>query len=297
MFTPTGVQKLLPILIEAQKRQIQPNYVSQLLTELGLHNVAFHPGYSLRIQTLGHFRIWLDQRELSERAWQRGKAKLLFQLLLTRRHQLLAREEIMDWLWAEQDEETAQRDFKVALNALNKALEPNREARATAFFIQRHGSSYGFNLASGYQLDAEEFERLVASGLAESDPKQAIVLLEKGLAYYQGEYLPDCRYEDWCIEERDRLGVLYLRGAEKLAQAYVAVEQYEASIRWCEKILKTDDCWEEAYRLLMICYHRQNNRSLSLKWYEKCAAKLKEQMGVSPLPSTCDTFYLIMDQK
>lgn len=296
MFTPTGVQKLLPILIEAQKRQVQPNYVSQLLTELGLQNVAFHPGYTLRITTLGSFRIWLDQRELGERAWQRGKAKLLFQLLLTRRHNLLAREEIIDLLWAEQDEEAAQRDFKVALNALNKALEPNREARATAFFIQRHGSSYGFNLASGYQLDAEEFERLVVSGLAEADHKQATALLEKGLAYYQGEYLPDCRYEDWCIEERERLGVLYLRGAEKLAQAYLALEQYEASIRWCEKILQIDDCWEEAYRLLMICYHRQNNRSLSLKWYEKCVAKLKEQMGVSPLPSTRDTLQLIMDQ-
>lgn len=296
MFTPTGVQKLLPILIEAQKRQIQPSYVSHLLTELGLQNVEFHPGYSLRITTLGQFRIWLDQWELGERAWQRGKAKLLFQLLLTRRHHLLAREEIIDLLWSEQDEETAQRDFKVALNALNKALEPNRGARTNPFFIQRHGSSYGFNLASGYQLDAEEFERLVATGLAETDPKQVAVLLEKGLAYYQGEYLPDCRYEDWCIEERERLGVLYLRGAEKLAQAYVALEQYDSSIRWCEKILQTDDCWEEAYRLLMICYHRQNNRSLSIKWYEKCVAKLKVQMGVAPLPSTQDTLRFIMDQ-
>ncbi|MGE5701391.1 MAG: BTAD domain-containing putative transcriptional regulator [Clostridia bacterium] len=297
MFTPTGVQKLLPVLIEAQKRQIQPTYVSQLLTELGLQNVAFHPGYSLRIQTLGAFRIWLDARELGERAWQRGKAKLLFQLLLTKRHHLLAREEIMDVLWSEQDEDTASRDFKVALNALNKALEPNREARATAFFIQRHGSSYGFNLASGYQLDAEEFERLVTSGLAEADPKQAAILLEKGLACYQGEYLPDCRYEDWCIEERERLQVLYLRGAEKLAQSYVALGQHDASIRWCEKILQTDDCWEEAYRLLMICYYAKNNRSVSLKWYEKCVAKLKEQLGVEPLPSTRDTLYLIMDNQ
>ncbi len=295
MFTPSDVQKLMPILIEAQKRQIHPDYVSQLLVDFGLQNVSFHPGYSLRIQTLGQFRVWLDDRELSEKAWQRGKAKQLFQLLLTKRQHLLAREEIVTQLWEESDEETAQRDFKVALNALNKALEPNREARASAFFIQRHGSSYGFNLASGYHIDAEEFERLVSAGLAETDLDQAMILLEKGLAYYFGEYLPECRYEDWCIAERERLHVLYLRGAEKLAQSYVTMEQYDASIRWCEKILQADDCWEEAYRLLMYCYYRKNNRALSMKWYEKCVAKLQSQFGVQPLPSTRDTFHLIMD--
>lgn len=295
MFTPSDVQIFMPLLIEAQKRRIRPEYVSQLLNDLGLNNVTFHPGYTLRIQTLGQFRIWLGDQELSEKAWQRGKAKQLFQVLLTKRQHLLAREEIFQYLWEESDDEAASRDFKVALNALNKALEPNREARASAFFIQRHGSSYGFNLASGYQIDAEEFERFVTLGLNERDEKQAIQYLEKGLQYYQGEYLPDCRYEDWCMEERERLHVLYLRGAEKLAQLYAQEKEYDTAIRWCEKILRTDDCWEEAYRLLMYCYYRKNNRAQSIRWYEKCVAKLQEQLGVQPLPSTRDTYALIMD--
>ncbi|MGD8191768.1 BTAD domain-containing putative transcriptional regulator [Brevibacillus ginsengisoli] len=296
MFTPSDVQIFMPLLIEAQKRRIQPEYVSQLLHDLGLQNVTFHPGYTLRIQTLGHFRIWLGDAELSDKAWQRGKAKQLFQLLLTKRQHLLAREEIFDYLWEESDEEAASRDFKVALNALNKALEPNREARASAFFVQRHGSSYGFNIASGYQIDVEEFERFVTLGLNEREEKQAVHLLEKGLSYYQGEYLPDCRYEDWCMEERERLHVLYLRGAENLAHRYAAMKEYDTAIRWCETILRTDDCWEEAYRLLMYCYYRKNNRAQSIRWYEKCVAKLQEQLGVKPLPSTQDTYALIMDQ-
>jgi LuxR family maltose regulon positive regulatory protein len=290
MLTPNDVQRLMPILIEAQKRQIHPDYVSQLLTELGLQNVSFHPGYTLRIQALGQFRVWLGERELSDKAWQRGKAKQLLQLLLTKRQHLLAREEIFSYLWAESDEEAASRDFKVALNALNKALEPNREARASAFFIQRHGSSYGFNLASGYHIDVEEFEKLLTLGMAETEPRQAVSLLEKGLAYYQGEYLPDCRYEDWCMEERERLHVMFLRGAERLAQAYLDLEEYDAAIRWCEGIVRIDDCWEEAYRMLMIAYYRKNNRAQAIRWYEKCAAKLQEQLGVEPLPTTLETY-------
>ncbi|MGG1660379.1 BTAD domain-containing putative transcriptional regulator [Brevibacillus sp. NRS-1366] len=296
MLTPHDVQQLMPVLIEAQRRQVFPDYVSQLLNDLGLQNVTFHPGYTLRIQTLGKFRVWLGERELSEKAWQRGTAKLLFQLLLTKRQHLLAREEIMNCLWPESDEESAIRDFKVALNALNKALEPDRAARADTFFIQRHSSSYGFNLASGYHIDVEEFEKLVTLGLAEEDQLQSVVLLEKGLGYYQGDYMPECRYEDWCVEERERLQGLFLRGAERLAKSRLQTNHVEGTIRWCEAILRVDDCWEEAYRLLMIAYFRLNNRAQAIRWYEKCTTKLKEQLGVQPMPATQETYRQIVGE-
>ncbi|KQL49006.1 ATP-dependent transcriptional regulator [Brevibacillus choshinensis] len=294
MLTLQDVQQLMPVLIEAERRQVYPDYVSQLLNDLGLQNVTFHPGYTLRIQTLGQFRVWLGDHELSEKAWQRGTAKLLFQLLLTKRQHLLAREEIMNRLWADSDEESAIRDFKVALNALNKALEPNRAARADTFFIQRQGSSYGFNLASGYQIDVEEFEKLVTLGMTETDSRQAAILLEKGLSYYQGDYLPECRYDEWCVEERERLQVLFLRGAERVAKIRLEDNRLEGVIRWCEAILRVDDCWEEAYRLLMTAYYQLNNRAQAIRWYEKCVTKLQEQLGVAPMPATKETYQKIM---
>lgn len=294
LLTPHDVQQLMPILIEAERRKVSPDYVSQLLNDLGLQNVTFHPGYTLRIQTLGAFRVWLGERELSEKAWQRGTAKLLFQLLLTKRHHLLAREEIMNLLWPDNIEEAAIRDFKVSLNALNKALEPDRAARTDTFFIQRHGSSYGFNLASGYHMDVEEFERLVTLGLAASDLRQGASLLEKGLSYYMGDYMPECRYEDWCVEERERMQALFLRGAERLAKLMREDGQIEKTIRWCEAILRVDDCWEEAYRLLMTAYYEQNNRTQAIRWYEKCVAKLKDHLGVTPMPATVETYRRIM---
>ncbi|WP_281868206.1 BTAD domain-containing putative transcriptional regulator [Brevibacillus parabrevis] len=296
LLTPYDVQQLMPILLEAERRKVSPDYVSQLLNDLGLQNVTFHPGYTLRIQTLGAFRVWLGERELSEKAWQRGTAKLLFQLLLTKRHHLLAREEIMHRLWPDSIEEAAIRDFKVALNALNKALEPDRAARSDTFFIQRHGSSYGFNLASGYLLDVEEFEKLVALGLSEQDVRQATLLLEKGLGYYLGEYLPECRYEEWCVEERERVQALFLRGAERLAKIRLEQGQQEQAIRWCEAILRVDDCWEEAYRLLMTAYYEQNNRTQAIRWYKKCVAKLQEQLGVAPMQATQETYWRIREK-
>ena len=132
--------------------------------------MTYHPGYTFDIlETLGGFRVRLGDRELEEKDWQRGKAKELFQLLVVKRQQLLPKEAILAHLYPHSDDKSAARDFKVMLNALNTALEPHRRARANPFFIQRHGSSYGLNLASGFELDTIEFEALLKAGLEDSD--------------------------------------------------------------------------------------------------------------------------------
>jgi DNA-binding SARP family transcriptional activator len=284
LFGPRDVRRLAPLLFEAQDRNIRSRYVRYLLETMGLSHAHYHPGYTLRIQTLGAFRVWLGDRELKDKDWQRGKARELFQLLITKRRRLLPKEEILELLWPEQDRNAAARDFKVALNALNTALEPHRRARSGTFFIQRHGSSYGLNLASGFELDAVEFEALTKQGLEEKDPEKAAQVLEAGLALYEGDYLPDRRYDDWCLEERERLRVLFLRGAEKLAGKLAHNGEYDKAIHWCERIVGVDACWEEAYRLLMVCHIRKHNRREAIRWYRICKERLARELGIAPMP-------------
>jgi LuxR family maltose regulon positive regulatory protein len=295
IYGPRDVQQFAPLLIEAQKQRLESGYVSYLLTGLGMEHMTYHPGYTLRIETLGSFRVRLGERELEEKDWQRGKAKELFQLLIVKRQHLIPKEELCAMLYPEADEKAASRDFKVALNALNTALEPHRRARSSPFFIQRHGSSYGLNLASGFELDAVEFESRIKAGLEETDGAKALTLLEKGLELYKGDYMPDRRYEDWCIEERERLSVLYLRGAERLAQLLVQAEAYDRAIHWCEAIVRKDACWEEAYRLLMLCHLRLGNRRQAVKWYRKCLQALKDEMGVEPMAATQELYEQLLE--
>jgi LuxR family maltose regulon positive regulatory protein len=286
LFGPQDVHKLAPLLFEAQKRGIHKHYVKYLLSLLGIDHMEYHPGYTLRIETLGEFKVWLGDKPVTDKDWQRGKAKELFQLLITKRKQLLPREEILGALWKDADEKSASRDFKVALNALNTALEPGRKARSNPFFIGRHGTSYGVNLAAGFELDTVVFDHHVKAGLEEKEEEQAKVLLRNGLSMYRGEYLPERKYEDWCTEERERLEVLFLRGAERLAQLLMASGEYDGAMLWCERILEEDRCWEEAYRLLMMCHHRRNNRNQAVKYYQKCCEALKNELGVEPMETT-----------
>lgn len=293
-FGPLDLYNVVPLLLEAQHEGIHHQYVSQLLNDLGYSNITSHPGYTLRIQTLGKFKVWLGSHEVEESDWQRGKAKELLELFVTKRNTLIEREEIFSILWPEHDETAAARDFKVALNALNNALEPNRVARSTPFFIQRVGSSYGLNQEAGYQLDIIEFEEWIHAGLHEKETDQVIKCLRRALEFYEGDYLPNRRYEDWCLNERERLQVLFLRGAERISQAYVQTMQYDEAIYWCEQILSKDRTWEEAYRLLMFCYYQKNNRPQAMKWYKRCLVSLEEELGVDPMQPTKQMYEMIL---
>lgn len=295
LFGPRDLQVFAPLLIQAENLKIPSPYVSKLLKDMNLIRIKTHPGYSLRVKTLGQFRVWLGEKEVDSRSWQRGKAKELFQLFITNKHKLIPKEEIYQILWPEQTENNAARDFKVALNALNHVIEPNRKARANSFFILREGLSYGLNPNAGLEIDTSFFEQYMMHGLEEKDKDKAMNYLQRGLEYYTGDFLPDRLYEDWCIQERERLLNYFLRGAEKLAQACVRNEDYDSAIEWCLKIISTDRTWEEAYRLLMYSYFRKNNRPQAIKWFRKCKDILEQELGVSPMEPTVHMYEMILE--
>ncbi|MFF2446672.1 BTAD domain-containing putative transcriptional regulator [Neobacillus sp. NPDC058068] len=296
VFGPKDLQLFVPLLLECMKAEIQTSFVTKTLQNLGVSTFDSHPGYSIRVQTLGHFRLWLGEKEVGEKEWQREKAKELFQLFITL-NEPVAKDEIMQILWPYQDKKSADRDFKVALNSLLQVLEPTRKARAAPFFINRDGMFYGLNPHAVIEVDTTHFQALIQDGLNESADEKVIYFLERGLTLYQGEYLPDRRYDDWCISKRESLLVYFLRGAEKMAQLMVRRENCEAAIYWCEKILERDRTWEEAYRLLMYCYYRKNNRPQAMKWYQKCTEVLEEELGVTPLEPTKHMYHMIIESE
>ncbi|MBU9714345.1 BTAD domain-containing putative transcriptional regulator [Evansella tamaricis] len=292
LFGPVDVQQLSPMLLEAyhQRKKDHP-FLHHLMLQLGMEEGRTnHPGFTLRIQTFREFKVFRGEEEILERDWKRGKAKELLQLFITKRKHLLQKEEIFELLWGGQDEEVAGRDFKVALNTLNKVLEPDRKARSTPFFIQRHERAYGLNLASPFDLDAAEFEHGITKGMETKDNGEAVHLLKQSLDLYEGDYLPERMHEDWCTEERERLQVLYLRGAERLSELYMLNEMWDLCIEAAERILEKDRCWEEAYRILMTAYHRKQNRKMVFYYYNKCREVLMEELGVPPMEKTEQLF-------
>jgi len=285
---PPDPRRIVPLLIAARDRRIRPAYANRLLAEIGLPDIKVHAGYQLRAQTLGAFRVWRGPIEIESHEWQRDKARQLFQLLVAERGRWLQRDEIVEILWPSLNAEAAARDFKVALNALNRAIEPNRAADAPFAFIVREGTAYRLRPEADLWLDSGHFERECDLGLrlAVHQPEQAIAHLQAAIRQYRGDYLPDALYEDWTSEERERLLALYLRTADKLASLLVERGQFDACLETCQAILTRDACWENAYRLMMTAYARQGNRPQAMRAYQRCVDALCDELGVAPSPAT-----------
>lgn len=280
MLGPLDKRSFVPLLIYASQQGWEAAYVSRLLSLLGLTGIEAHPGYQLRVQTLGRFQVWRGDRPIPPNGWRREKSRQLFQLFLTYRHSPLDRDQICEFLWPEMDPLTAQRNFKIALNTLYQVLEPEREPGSDSAYILREGNTYGLRPHADLWLDAEEFTRAIRESRGDTG------LLASALALYEGDYLPDTRYETWAAEESERLAVLFLENADAVAVALLQNGRFNEAIDLCQRILSQDNCWERAYRHLMQAYAGLNDRGQIGRTYQRCLRTLREELDVSPAVET-----------
>ncbi|MCB0063738.1 MAG: bacterial transcriptional activator domain-containing protein [Caldilineaceae bacterium] len=257
----------------------------------------------LYVQTLGGFRVWRQDEEVPTTAWGREKAIHLFQFFITMRRQYVHKEQIMDRLWPDLDLDKGDRDFKVALNSINKALEPEREPRSEPRFVKRYGLAYGIDFEFVW-VDTEVMEQLIAAGnhamLNEHDKEStaefAIACYDTAVKLYYGDYLPERRYEDWTSAERERLQLLGLNTMTTLADLLLTRNPLE-SIRLTQRVLAIDPVWEDAYRVLMRAFVVQQNRPMALRSYERCVAVLDEEFGIEPLPETTELYERVLNNQ
>jgi two-component SAPR family response regulator len=197
-------------------------------------------------------------------------------------------------LW-EEDEETGDATFKVALHGINKALEPERKSHTETHFINRIGLTYKLN-ANLIWIDSDAFEQLIALGnqFRFVDPNLAQIAYSEAIKLSKGEYLPDRLYEDWSCDERERLQVLALGGIITLAELLIEQNPIE-SIRLCQKALLIDFTWEDAYRIQMDGFFRQGNRPMAIKTYQICESVLKKELNIQPLPQTKKLYAQILN--
>lgn len=289
---PPDPRRVVPLLLQARGNERFRSYATNLLGRLGLARLELHPGYQLRVQTLGPFVVWRGAEAVAAHEWRRDKARQLFQLLLTRRQRLLERDQIVELLWPGLDGETAERDFKVALSTLYRVLEPALPARALSAYVLREGTLYGLRPGADLTLDAEQFEQAVRQGdrLARQGDEGFIDRYRAALTLYGGDFLQDYPYDEWASEERERLLGLWLHAADRLAAALAERARWPEVIDVCQAILQRDECWEQAYRLLMLAHARLGNRAQALRTYARCVERLREELDVPPSAATVRLF-------
>ncbi len=303
LYAPPDPRVLIPLLLKVKHKGIgaveakgkkdeklmhASVVASKILEGMQLHKIETHPGFKLRVNMFGNFQVWQGQHEIKPGDWKRQKARQLFQLFITQSGNLMEREQIIDTLWPELDEDGGQRDFKIAYTTLTKVLEPNRDRKSPSSYVTRDASRYGLITHADLVVDSFELEHLVHTGdrLYSTQPEAALPYYEKGLKLYSGEYLQEYPYEEWADEGRRRYQSMWLRTAERVGQVRMLQGDWQGVIEIAQQILAQDSCWEPAWRMRIQAEYQMGNRSNALRLYDECEEVLEREMGISPEPET-----------
>jgi two-component SAPR family response regulator len=122
--------------------------------------------------------------------------------------------------------------------------------------------------------------------------KKQVSVIQFAVECYRGELLEGW-YQDWCINERERLQYFYLVLLDKLMDYCEVKQKYEDGLIYGEKILQYDHARESTHRRLMNLYYLSGDRTAALRQYEKCISALREELDVEPAHSTCSLKELI----
>lgn len=294
---PPDPRVLIPLLLHARSLGLHRPFIETVLYSLGLSSITLHPGYQLRVQTLGTFRVWRGKQEVEPGEWKREKARQLFLILVTHRNSPMERDQLIELLWPGAEIEFGQRNFRVALSTLLRVLVPSHTRDAESVFIVREGTTYSLRANSDMWIDSGEFEQLVTLGENQPENQMGMRLshFQQALTLYQGDYLQENLFDSWCNDERERLLSIYLRTAVQLAQLQAQKQDWQKVVDTCQAILERDNCWEEAYRLLMKAYTHLGNKPAALRTYHKCVDILKQELGLQPSMETQDLFSILFN--
>lgn len=271
-------QAYIPLLVEAARQGVEKDWAIEILKKFGYEAIDFHPGYNLKIRCLGPFEIWRGSDLVNPKEWQREKARQLFQFFINNRGKWFTREQIADRMWPVLEADTAAQNLKVAFNALNRALEPDRPIGKNPFFVVRRENMYGLNSAARIMVDVDDFIALCSS--ANEEEKR------EGLSIYLGDYLGEYT-EDFAINDmREQLREKYILTSIKLGKTYFDSSRIDEAIKISHDILAIDPCNELAFQMLMRCHASRGSRTAVNAVYQRCCSTLKEEMDVSPSEET-----------
>jgi len=110
----------------------------------------------------------------------------------------------------------------------------------------------------------------------------------KAIALYRGDLLAETPYEDWALLSREALRVRYLDVLDRLAALHLERGEYGSCVTIAQFILQQDPCREDAHRLLMRCYARQQRHQEAARQFELCARTLAAQLGNGPSQATVE---------
>ena len=195
------------------------------------------------------------------------------------------REKLAGILWPDSDEVQARHSLRQALADLRKIIPPN------SVLLQ---STKDWILLDSEQIevDALNFDKDLIKNNSSS--------LDHAIKLYQGELLEGCNprsdtFEDWLFNFRGSYSERAATIISRRLNTLLDKGDFEKVTHLAMQLLSIDTLRESAYRALMHSHLKLGNHTTALKWYQRCAKVLQQELAVSPSLETEALYKKIID--
>ena len=159
------------------------------------------PSFDLTVNMFGPIEIYRNPTEPSpEDAWRLSKSLHILCYIASRRNHRAPKDALVDLFWPDADADTIAKNFHPMISHVRKAL--NRDQVIKKDFIQYREGAYLLNPQYRYQIDTEEFERLLTGAREKrqsGDAEVAERMTAEAVSLYRGDFLEELYY-DWAEE-------------------------------------------------------------------------------------------------
>jgi len=283
LFASEDAQELLPV----DLRGLVTSEKASLVVKQPDAAIAPAPLVDLTINMLGSVEIFRDRaRPFAADAWTTRRSRDILCFIASRSHHRAPKDTIVDTFWRDTDLKTVEKNFHPTMSHIRKALNSNQPLKQN--FLAYRDGEYQLSSEFSYQIDTEQFDRLIADAEAarrERDFDRCIRLYEQAVALYRGEFMQGS-YETWVDDQRSFYREQYLRMLESLAGVADKKQEFVRAMDLAQRILRDDPFREDIHCLIMRAQSALGNRVAVKDQYETLRALLQKELGVEPATQT-----------
>ena len=236
----------------------------------------------LSVRLLGELELRLGDRPLP--ALESARAESLLAYLLIHRDAPQPRQRIAFLLWPDSGEAQARTNLRHVLHKLRRSLP------AADRYLDVTTRTLRWRPEAPARVDFAEFEAALDRADTAADPVDD---LEAAVAAYGGDLL-EGSYDEWLLEERDRIRDRLATALDRLAALLEQRGRHARAVEHAERLLRLDPLREETYRLLMRLHDAGGDRARALRTYHACAAALERDLGVEPSAATREAYEALL---
>ena len=236
--------------------------------------------FDLSISLLGPFSAALGDKPLYK--FRTNKVQALLIYLVMEAEQVHRREALMDLLWPDLPQPSAQVNLRQTIYRLRQAIPEvaAKKGKKPVPFLISERQTVQINPEADFYLDVLAFGEHI-----DRDPAQAVALYRDD--FLSDFYLSDSNeFESWAQVQREALRRQALDALDALTEEALKTAAYDQAQTYAWKQLEIDTLREIAYRQLMIALMQTGQRSAAIAQYHICREHLRDELGVEPTAET-----------